>query len=131
MVMEADDEIYQGALDTPFQVKLNGPMEPAAGGMVRSSSARKTDYTLAMDGVMFERWAAHLTRATQPPTNYPKRNWLLALKGTAQEREAVVERARESAMRHMAQWLRGDRDEDHAAAVYFNINVVETIGSAT
>jgi hypothetical protein len=38
-----------------------------------------------------------------------------------------IERAREAAMRHMFQWLRGDKDEDHAAAVFFNINVVEYV----
>jgi hypothetical protein len=98
--------------------------------MVRSSAAGKTDFTLAIDGAMFERWAAHLTRATQPRGDfpgYPKRNWLRAKDGTPEEKAATMERARESALRHLIQWYRGDSDEDHAAAVFFNINVHETV----
>jgi hypothetical protein len=36
-----------------------------------------------------------------------------------------LERFRMSAARHFEQWLRGDTDEDHAAAVFFNINGAE------
>lgn len=122
--MNQDHEDLKGG---GFVVK-GGTQVMIAGGMVRSTSEGKVDYTLAMDGVMFKRWAAHLTRATEPPASYPKRNWLLARKEPdVEKRQQVMERAQESAMRHMYQWLSGNRDEDHAAAVMFNINVAETL----
>jgi hypothetical protein len=37
------------------------------------------------------------------------------------------ERFRESAFRHFLQWFNGETDEDHAAAVYFNINGAEYV----
>lgn len=88
-------------------------------GHVRGDSSQKVDYTLAVDGPMFKRWAEHLTRAAD--THGGKRNWLRA--NTQEE----LERAKESALRHMMQWINGDSDEDHAAAVFFNINLFENI----
>lgn len=38
-----------------------------------------------------------------------------------------MERFRESAARHFFQWMRGDTDEDHAAAVVFNLNGYEYV----
>jgi hypothetical protein len=68
------------------------------------------------DGPMLDRWAEHLTAAS---LKYSKGNWLLA------EGQAELDRFRESATRHFRQWLRGDQDEDHAAAVLFNLNGYE------
>lgn len=110
-----------------FEVKGGGPQTIGAGGMVRSAVGDKTDFSLALDGAMFRRWADHLTRATRPPASYPKRNWLKATTGDLTARRATMERAKESAVRHFMQWYRGDSDEDHAAAVFFNINVHETV----
>lgn len=110
-----------------FVVKVGGPQTVGAGGMVRSSVGDKTDFTLPLDGEMFRRWAEHLTKATRPPTNYPKRNWLRAKDGTTIEKLATMERAKESAVRHMLQWYQGDDDEDHGAAVFFNVNLYETV----
>lgn len=110
-----------------FVVKGGADRVELAGGMVRSSSADKTDYTLAFDGVMLQRWAEHLTKATKPPASYPKRNWLKAGRGTPEDKAATLERYRESAARHFIQWLQGKQDEDHAAAVFFNINGHETL----
>jgi hypothetical protein len=113
-----------------FVVKAGGAQTVGAGGMVRSSAEGKTDFSLVLDGAMFTRWAEHLTRATRPRGDfpgYPKRNWLKATEGLTDERLKVMERAKESAVRHFIQWYRGDLDEDHAAAVFFNINVHETV----
>lgn len=110
-----------------FVVKGGEGKTAGAGGMQRSVVGDKTDYSLALDGVMFRRWAEHLTRATRPPANYAKRNWLLALNGTPEERQDARDRARESAVRHFIQWYLGNHDEDHAAAVFFNVNVDETL----
>ena len=83
-----------------------------ASGTVRSSTVGKVDYTLVFDGPMLDRWANHLTAAIP---SKGKRNWMHACT------EADLERFREGAARHFRQWLRGDTDEDHAAAVYFNV----------
>jgi hypothetical protein len=76
-----------------------------------------------MDGPMLERWAAHLTNGAikYPDVRIGVANWTLA------NGEAEYQRAKESAMRHMIQYLRGDVDEDHAAAVYFNLNLAEFV----
>jgi hypothetical protein len=62
---------------------------------------------------LFERYAGLMTRGAQ---KYSARNWMKAAG------QAELERFKASAARHFMQYLRGDRDEDHAAAVYFNIN---------
>jgi hypothetical protein len=41
--------------------------------------------------------------------------------------DSESERFKESAVRHFFQWLNGDVDEDHAAAVFFNINGFEYV----
>ena len=101
-----------------FTIKDSGKREEFTGGMVRDTAVDKIDYTLILDGPMFKRWAVHLTNGAK---KYAKRNWMKA------EGEAERNRFRESAVRHFVQWLDGDRDEDHAAAVIFNINGVEFI----
>ena len=101
-----------------FEVKDSGKRQEFAGGMVRDTTEGKIDYTLVLDGPMFKRWADHLTKGAQ---KYEKRNWLKA------QDEVTYERFRESAFRHMMQWLAGDTDEDHAAAVFFNISGAEYV----
>lgn len=110
-----------------FEVKGGGDQIVLAGGMVRSSSDTKVDYSLALDGVMFERLATHLTKATRPPANYPKRNWLQAGHGSPKDKVATLDRYKESFVRHFVQWYRGNQDEDHAAAMMFNLNGYETL----
>ncbi len=98
--------------DNRFVIKDSGKRESFASGMVRDTSGNKIDYTLILDGPMFERWAIHLTNGAK---KYAKRNWMKAAG------QAEYERFKESALRHMIQWFRGERDEDHAAAVFFNL----------
>lgn len=108
-----------------FETKADDKREQLAGGMVRSPSTGKPDYTLIRKGPLFERWAALLSRGA---VVYGKNNWMLALASTdIAEREKTKERYRESAARHFEQWLRGDRDEDHAAAIVFNLNGLEAM----
>ena len=101
-----------------FKIKDSGERAQFESGMVRDVTGDKTDYTLVLDGPMFERWAVHLTNGAK---KYAKRNWMKAAG------EAEYERFRESALRHFVQWFRGERDEDHAAAVFFNINGAEYV----
>jgi len=91
--------------------------------MVRDTSEGKVNYLNVRFGPMLKRWAAHLTKGREkyPDPSPGTPNWTLA---------AGVEeylRAKESAARHFEQWLAGDVDEDHAAGVYFNINLAEYV----
>jgi hypothetical protein len=108
-----------------FETKNSGVRAELANGMVRDSETDKTDYTLAFDGPLFERWVALLGRGA---VKYQPRNWCRALGETdVAKREITKDRFKRSAIRHMMQWLRGDRDEDHAAAVIFNMNGFEAM----
>lgn len=98
-----------------FVVKDSGERQEFDGGMVRDIEEGKIDYTLILDGPMLYRWAEHLTKGA---VKYAARNWMLAT-------IAEQERFRRSAFRHFVAWLNDERDEDHAAAVFFNINGAE------
>jgi hypothetical protein len=108
----------EAAAKASFIVKDSGAREEYDSGMVRDTAEGKPDYTLILDGPMLERYAEHLTKGAK---KYSARNWMKA------QGDAELERFRQSALRHMLQWLRGDDDEDHAAAVYFNINGAEYV----
>ena len=106
-----------------FDVKDSGARQQFDSGMVRDIEDDKIDFTNLIHGPMLWRWAEHLTKAK---TKYPDvapgvPNWTLA------EGHEEYHRYRRSAFRHMLQWLAGWRDEDHAAAVYFNINGAEDV----
>lgn len=108
-----------------FTTKDSGQRINLANGMVRDTSEGKADYTLMLDGPLFERWSELLTRGAQ---KYGKRNWCKALAATDKAaREETKARFKESAFRHMMQWMKGDRSEDHAAAVLFNLNGYEAM----
>lgn len=101
-----------------FTIKDSGERMQFDSGMVRDVTTDKTNVALVYDGPMFWRWAVHLTKGA---LKYSKRNWMKA------NGEKEYERFRESAARHFQQWYRGDKDEDHAAAVFFNINGAEYV----
>lgn len=105
-------------MDDKFAVKDSGKREEFASGMMRDTAEDKTDFSLPLNGPMFERWAAHLTKGAKkyPDTKPGSPNWMLA------SGEAERIRFKKSAMRHFFQWYNGQTDEDHAAAVFFNIN---------
>lgn len=105
-----------------FVTKDSGVRAEFEGGMVRDSNAGKPRFDLITPlGVPYEeqlltRWALLMGRGAE---KYEDRNWE---KGRG---EAVYNRAVESAFRHFMQWLCGETDEDHAAAVLFNIQAAE------
>ena len=103
-----------------FEIKDSGERQQFESGMVRDVTEGKIDYLLVRDGPMYERWAQHLTAGAR---KYAKRNWMQA--NSAEE----YERFQESAIRHFEAWIRGERDEDHAAGVFFNINGAEYVES--
>ncbi len=106
-----------------FKVKDSGVREMFESGMVRDTQDDKMDFSRVFDGPMVDRWAEHVTKATAkyPDVKPGVPNWTLA------NGEAELIRFKKSAARHFRQWFRGDRDEDHAAAVFFNINGAEYV----
>ena len=101
-----------------FITKDSGQRLVSPSGMQRDVATDKIDYSLVFDGPMFKRWAALLDRGAR---KYDKRNWM---KANSQEE---YDRARESLVRHFVQYISGEVDEDHAAAIIFNINEMEYV----
>jgi hypothetical protein len=101
-----------------FEVKDTGSKEEYDGGMVRNSNEGKRKPHLVRSGPMYNRWVDHLTAGAKV---YSDNNWMQA------EGQAEYDRFRESAARHFDQWWDGERDEDHAAAVFFNLNGAEYV----
>ena len=105
-----------------FQIKDSGVRDEFSGGMVRDTTEGKINYALIADGPMLKRLAIHLTNGAK---KYAKRNWMKA------QGQEEYDRAKESAFRHFMQWYQDERDEDHRAAVIFNINEAEYIRDKT
>lgn len=105
----------------PFEIKDSGKRQSFEGGMVRDVTEGKVNWHRVADGPMLERWAEHLTKGNvkYPDVAPGKPNWTLACG------EEEYQRFRQSAFRHFMQWYNEERDEDHAAAVFFNINGAE------
>ena len=117
--MTKDRAYYESDLvesEISYEVKDSGERKQFDSGMQRDTEAGKVDYTYVIKGPMLERWATHLTKGAE---KYDRDNWML---GNGVEE---YERAQRSAMRHLIQWLNGEKDEDHAAAVFFNVNSAE------
>ncbi len=105
-------------------IKDSGERVRFASGSLRDPSTGKLDWTRITWGPMMRRWAQHLTTAEAKypdpkPDGVP--NFMLI------ETEEELVRYRKSAFRHFMAWFNGETDEDHAAAVFFNINGVEII----
>lgn len=107
---------WEEEMEEGFIVKDSGNRQQFASGMMRDTEQDKIQYDLVFDGPLFERLAIHLTKGAK---KYARRNWMKA--GGQEE----LERFRSSAIRHFYQWMRGDMDEDHFAAVVFNLNGYE------
>ena len=101
-----------------YTVKDSGERKEFSSGMVRDVTEDKTNWSLVADGPMLERWAEHMTKGA---SKYSARNWMMARSNDERER------FRESAFRHFMQWYAGEADEDHASAVFFNINGAEYV----
>lgn len=101
-----------------FETKDSGKRVEFSSGMKRDTQENKTLYHLVYDGPLFDRWAQLLTRGAQ---KYDEGNWL---KASGMEE---YKRFRASAARHFTQWMNGETDEDHAAAVVFNLNGAEYV----
>jgi hypothetical protein len=95
----------------------SGEREEFASGMQRDTEAGKLRFDL-IPRFMLNRVAGLYTRGAE---KYSDNNWM---KATG---EAELRRFRSSANRHFEQWFQGDTDEDHAAAVFFNMAGAEYV----
>ena len=107
-----------------YKTKDSGVRKDFKSGMSRDSQKGKPDYYLCitddepLEVQLLTRWAELMTRGAE---KYGNRNWQLA------DSKEELERFKASAFRHFMQWIAGENDEDHAAAVLFNINAVEYV----
>jgi hypothetical protein len=115
---------YRGSAVPDSGLKDSGKRLSFASGMVRDVDDTKPAFDLVIpervpyEELMLTRWAELLRKGA---IKYSRRNWEKA------DSQEELDRAKASAFRHFMQWFSGETDEDHAAAVFFNINEVETI----
>jgi hypothetical protein len=100
-----------------YETKDSGERQEYSTGMMRDTSTNKARYDL-LDLPMLARWADLMARGAE---KYGAHNWKKA------KTQEELDRFRESAIRHFFQWFSGDTDEDHGAAVYFNIAGAEMV----
>lgn len=106
-----------------FETKDSGARLEYKSGMVRDTNEGKARFDLIHPkGVpykhqMITRFAELMQRGG---VKYGDHNWERAAG------QSELDRFKESALRHMEQWFCGEEDEDHAAAVMFNIMAYET-----
>ena len=101
-----------------FVTKDSGVRQEYESGMRRDTQEGKAHFTLLMPlGVPYD--AQFLTRVAQLMTRgmqkYGWRNWELA------DSDVELERFKGSALRHLMQYIAGETDEDHAAAVVVHL----------
>ncbi len=118
--MEVLDELNE---KNTFTVKGTERIKFASGS-VRDNAEGKVKWSRITYGPMMFRWADHLTKAEARYPD-PKPDGVPNFMLISTDEEFL--RYRESAFRHFMQWFNGEMDEDHAAAVFFNINGVEII----
>lgn len=106
---------------TGFVTKDSGKRAEFASGMRRDIQDNKPRFDLILPAdqpyneTLLYRWAALLERGR---IKYGERNWEKA--NSTEE----LDRFKASALRHFVQAVSGETDEDHWAAVVFNINAV-------
>jgi hypothetical protein len=105
------------------KLKDSGHRMSFGSGMVREGDEGKPRYELCvpldidLEDQMFHRFAVHMANGAK---KYSDRNWEKA------SGEEELERFKSSAFRHFMQWMCDEDDEDHAAAIWFNILAWET-----
>lgn len=101
-----------------YITKDSGERKQFSTGMVRDTSTDKPRYDLIYLPLL-KRWAELMGRGA---IKYGDRNWE---KASTQEE---LNRFKESAFRHFMQWIMEEnQEEDHAAAVLFNIAGAEFV----
>lgn len=116
--LDAKDEKFLTRARARWETKDSGERREYPSGMRRDRGDQKPRFDLLIprgqsyDSLMLTRVAELLQRGAE---KYDERNWELA--STEEELDDFYE----SAFRHLVQWLSGETDEDHAAAVIFNV----------
>ena len=111
-------------MSSNYTTKDSGKRQQFDSGGQRDTQEGKPRFDLLFPkGVPYEeqlvtRWANLMERGAK---KYDERNWELF------NSEEELDRAKSSALRHLLQWFHDEDDEDHAAAVMFNLLVVENI----
>lgn len=113
-----------GGREIPYETKDSGERIEFESGMHRDTIDGKPRFDLMMpldlsyDDQMLVRFAELMARGAE---KYGERNW--------EQANSVDEyrRFKASAFRHFMQWYLGEDDEDHAAAVFFNITGAEYV----
>jgi len=102
-----------------FITKDSGTRQEYKSGMRRDLQDNKPRYDLLIPlgsgDNLLKRWAELMERGM---TKYGYRNWELA------NSEEELIRFKASAWRHFVQAMSGEEDEDHFAAVCFNLNAI-------
>ena len=105
-----------------YITKDSGSRQEYKSGMKRDLQDGKPRYDLIIPkghkNHMLKRWAGLMARGAE---KYGERNFE---KANSQEE---LDRFKASAFRHFIQWFDGEDDEDHAAAIMFNVNAYEVI----
>lgn len=107
-----------------YETKASGGRASFIGGGVRDTEANKPRFdllrpvTVPYEHQMLTRWAALMARGAE---KYSARNW------EQFSDQAALDRAKSSAARHFEQWFNDELDEDHAAAVLFNVTAGEYV----
>lgn len=105
-----------------YKTKFKKKIRVSKSGLTRDDNTNKPRYDLIvpekMSPNMLDRWAALMARGAH---NHGQRNWE---KANTQE---DLQRFKESAFRHFMAWFKGEDDEDHASALFFNVQGVEYI----
>ncbi len=102
-----------------FVTKDSGERQEFSTGMQRDTETDKPRYDL-LDKELLKRWALLMGRGAK---KYGEENWRKA--STLEE----LKRFESSLLRHAFQLLEGDRTEDHAAAICFNVAGYEMVRS--
>lgn len=100
-----------------YITKDSGKREEFSTGMVRDTQDGKPRYDL-IDRPFLRRWAELMARGAE---KYGPNNWRKA------ETQEELDRFEASMLRHVFQYLEGDRSEDHGAAIVFNIAAAEMV----
>lgn len=104
-----------------FVVEDSGKRKHFASGMMRDTAEGKTDFEKIYTGPMLERYCVHLTKAE---VKYPDIAPGIPNFSLATGIEEYV-RGKKSLARHHYQLQKGMKNEDHAASVWFNVQLME------
>lgn len=117
--------LEEAALTSPtFITKDSGERQEFSSGMKRDIQHDKPRFDLLLvsdmpyEAQFLTRWANLMSRGA---FKYGERNFEKA------DSYEELERFMASALRHMMQWLAGETDEDHSAAIAFNLMGAEMV----